>query len=66
MTEDRYILASNEFCSDVNPTLWNVFCALTNRPVGMPTQLWTEQAVVEVLLSRGLKPPVKQYLDEVR
>jgi len=50
-----YILASNHLCYDVNPTLWNTFCALTGRPIGQPNYIWTEQDVVIAMLARGLK-----------
>jgi hypothetical protein len=59
-----FILASKELCYDVNPTLWNVFCALTNRPIGQPNYIWTEQDVVEVMLSRGLNKNEPRYLEE--
>ena len=49
-----YILASNELCYDVNPTLWNLYCALTGRPIGQPNYIWTEQDVVIAMLARGL------------
>ena len=49
-----FILASNELCYDVNPTLWNLYCALTGRPIGQPNYIWTEQDVVVAMLARGL------------
>lgn len=49
-----FILASNELCYDVNPTLWNLYCALTGRPIGQPNYIWTEQDVVIAILARGL------------
>ena len=60
---DRYLLASNAPCHEVNPTLWHTYCLLTGRPLGVPSDLWSESAVVEAILSRGLKDRPKQYLD---
>jgi len=56
-----YILASNELCYDVNPTLWNLYCALTGRPVGQPNYIWTEQDVVTAILARGLNNVARTY-----
>jgi hypothetical protein len=58
-----YVLASNEPCHEVNPTLWNLYAALTGRPLGVPSDLWTEQDCVDAILARGLKEAPKQYLD---
>ena len=49
-----YIFGKLEPCYDANPTLWNVFCALTNRPVAQPNYNWTEHDVITYLLSRGI------------
>jgi hypothetical protein len=49
-----YIIASNELCYDVNPTLWNLYCALTGRAIGQANYNWTEQDVVVAMLARGL------------
>ena len=49
-----YILATLEPCYEHNPTLWRVFCVLTNRPYDVPNYNWTEQDVVQYLISRGL------------
>lgn len=48
-----FILASKELCYESNPTLWNVFCALTGRRIGQPNYTWTEQDVVVFMLARG-------------
>lgn len=56
-----YILASNELCYDVNPTLWNLYCALTGRPIGQPNYIWTEQDVVTAMLARGLNNVTRTY-----
>ena len=56
-----FILASNELCYDVNPTLWNLYCALTGRPIGQPNYIWTEQDVVEAMLARGLNNVARTY-----
>lgn len=38
-------------CSTVNPALWALFCARTNRPVtGSTPEVWTEADVVEIFL----------------
>ena len=50
-----YIFGSLELCYDINPRLWNVFCALTNRPIGQPNYNWTEHDVITFILSRGLQ-----------
>ena len=63
MTDHRYILGSNEPCCDANPVLWNLFCAMTNRPLGIRSEIWSEQFVLEAMLARGLKEAPKQYLD---
>lgn len=49
-----FILASKEPCYEANPSLWNVFCALTGRHIGQPNYVWTEQDVIVFLLARGL------------
>lgn len=49
-----YIFGKLEPCYEANPTLWNVFCALTNRPVAQPNYNWTEHDVITYLLSRGI------------
>jgi hypothetical protein len=49
-----FIFGSLQLCYDVNPKLWNVFCALTSRPIGQPNYNWTEHDVIIFLLSRGL------------
>jgi hypothetical protein len=51
-----FILASTELCYEANPTLWHLYCALTNRIIGQPSALWTEQDVVIAILARGLNP----------
>ena len=56
-----YILASNELCYDVNPTLWHLYCALTGRPIGQPNYNWTEQDVVTAILARGLNNVARTY-----
>lgn len=56
-----YILASNDLCYDVNPTLWNLYCALTGRPIGQPNYIWTEQDVVTAMLARGLNNVARTY-----
>ena len=56
-----YILASHELCYDVNPTLWNLYCALTNRPIGQPNYNWTEQDVIVAILARGLNNVPRTY-----
>ena len=48
-----YVFGSLEPCYEHNPTLWNVFCALTNRPLAQPNYNWTEHDVVTFILSRG-------------
>ena len=63
MTDHRYILGSNDPCCDANPVLWNLFCAMTNRPLGIRSEIWSEQFVLEAMLARGLKEVPKQYLD---
>lgn len=49
-----YIFGSLEPCYEINPRMWNVFCALTNRPIGQANWNWTEHDVITFLLSRGL------------
>jgi len=50
-----YIIASKEPCYDVNPTLWNLYCALTGRAIGQANYNWTEQDVIIAMLARGLQ-----------
>lgn len=49
-----FIFGSLEPCYEINPRLWNVFCALTNREIGQPNYVWTEHDVITFILSRGL------------
>ena len=49
-----FIFGSLEPCYEVNPKMWNVFCALTNRPIGQANWNWTEHDVIVYMLSRGL------------
>ncbi|NDB70115.1 MAG: hypothetical protein EB015_19340 [Methylocystaceae bacterium] len=49
-----FIFGSLQLCYEVNPKLWNVFCALTNRPIGQPNYNWTEHDVIIFILARGL------------
>lgn len=51
-----YIYGRMEPCYDVNPPLWNLFCALTGRPIGQPNYNWLEHDVLTYFLSRGLGP----------
>ena len=48
-----YVFGSLEPCYEANPTMWNVFCALTKRPLAQPNYNWTEHDVVTFILSRG-------------
>lgn len=49
-----FIFGSLEPCYEINPRMWNVFCALTNRAIGQPNYVWTEHDVITFILSRGL------------
>lgn len=49
-----FIFGSLEPCYEVNPRMWNVFCALTDRPIGQANWNWTEHDVIIFFLSRGL------------
>lgn len=55
-----FIFASNDLCYEANPTLWNVFCALTGRRIGEPNYVWTEQDVIVSMLARGLNNVAKE------
>ena len=48
-----YVFGSLEPCYEHNPKLWNVFCALTNRPLAQPNYNWTEQDVINFIISRA-------------
>jgi hypothetical protein len=37
-----------ELCSEVNPKLWAIYCALKNRP-NDPSFVWTEADVVQAI-----------------
>lgn len=49
-----YIFGKLTPCYEENPTLWNLFCALTNREIGQPNYNWTEHDVITWMLARGL------------
>ena len=50
-----YILASNEPCYEVNPVLWRLFCVFTGRDFMNASTLWSEQHVINSLVSRGVE-----------
>ena len=51
-----YIYGRMEPCYEANPALWNLFCALTGRPIGQPNYNWLEHDVITYFLARGLGP----------
>lgn len=56
-----FIFGSLEPCYEVNPRLWNVFCALTKREIGQPNYVWTEHDVITFILSRGLNDDASRF-----
>ena len=56
-----YIFGKLEPCYDVNPPMWNVFCALTKRPLGQANYNWTEHDVITYILSRGLNNDSRNF-----
>mgnify|MGYP003354009006 CR=1 FL=1 len=56
-----YIFGSLEPCYEINPRMWNVFCALTNRPIGQANWNWTEHDVITYILSRGLNRDASNF-----
>lgn len=56
-----YIFGSLEPCYEINPKLWNVFCALTGRPLSQPNYNWTEHDVIQWILSRGFNNDTNRF-----
>lgn len=48
-------IGSKELCFEENPTLWKVFCSLTNRDPDVPNYLWREQDVSEFIIDKVKK-----------
>jgi len=50
----RFVLGKLDPCYDVNPVLWRMFCAITDRPLHTVSFNWTEQDVINFIMRRAM------------
>jgi len=52
---ELYKIGSDDLCHETNPTLWEIFCTITNRPPEAISFYWTEQDVATWLIRKAKK-----------